>query len=478
MVERHAGMLDLEACLAMRRSAARRHGDASRPARMRLGRRLLAALLACMLITAAAADDDDLDDLFNLDAPLQAGADAGAETGSGLRLGGYGEFAGAYTYAQPEHWSKLRARFELAATGRLGSGIRFKASARADGDAAYGLESGHYPAAVRRDQRRDFSVRETYLDFAAGDWEFRLGRQHIVWGEMVGLFLADVVSARDTREFFLPEFETMRIPQWAVRAEYFAGQSHFELLWVPVPSHDEVGRPGADFFPFPFLTADADVREVRPSRRLSNTHWGARISHLIDGWDLTAFYYRSRDVAPTLYTLPGPSGPVFELRNDRIHQIGATFSKDFGAFVLKGEGVHTRGRRFITADPAPFGLKDTSMLDYVVGIDIPIENVWRVNLQYYGRQAFSHTPGFGFDRNESGATLLVNRRIGNDLEAEVLYATSLNREDYMLRPKLVWNITPAWRGQFGADIFGGRSQGLFGRFDARDRVYMELRRWF
>ena len=30
----------------------------------------------------------------------------------------------------------------------------------------------------------------------------------------------------------------------------------------------------------------------------------------------------------------------------------------------------------------------------------------------------------------------------------------------------------------GADIFGGRENSLFGRFDDRDRVYVELRRWF
>jgi hypothetical protein len=54
-----------------------------------------------------------------------------------------------------------------------------------------------------------------------GNWEFRLGRQHVVWGELVGAFVADVVSARDMREFILPEpeLQMLRIPQWAARAE-------------------------------------------------------------------------------------------------------------------------------------------------------------------------------------------------------------------------------------------------------------------
>jgi hypothetical protein len=28
------------------------------------------------------------------------------------------------------------------------------------------------------------------------------------------------------------------------------------------------------------------------------------------------------------------------------------------------------------------------------------------------------------------------------------------------------------------DIFHGPQEGMFGRFDERDRVYMEVRRWF
>lgn len=440
-----------------------------------MNRKKLVLTLALAVLTAGAgASDDDLDDLFDLDAPLEAGEEA---AGGGLRLGGYAEFGAAYTYRSPTHWSKLRGRAELSATGRLGGGIRFKVTGRADYDAAYDVESRYYPHAVRGDQRSDFSLRETYLDFSSGEWEFRLGRQHVVWGEMVGLFLADVVSARDMREFVLPEFETMRIPQWAARAEYFAGDTHFELLWIPYASYDEIGKPGADFYPYP-LPADTRVRDRRPSRSLSNSNWGLRISHLVSGWDLTAFYYQSRDVTPTLYRTS--LAPTFELRNDRIHQIGGTFSKDYGQFVFKGEAVHTRGRSFLTIDDPvdPFGLRRSNTLDYVIGVDVPVRDVWRFNAQYFGRHAYRHRSDMGYDRDEGGITLLVNRRIGTEFEAEVLYVTSLNRHDYMLRPKLIWNISPEWRGQFGADIFGGRAKGMFGRFDDSDRVYFELRRWF
>ena len=431
----------------------------------------VALVLAAAGLCSVAAAADDVDSLFDLDRPLAAESPA-----SGLRWSGYGEASGAYTYADPEHWSKLRARFELAANGRLGERAKFKLSGRLDVDGAFDLESGHYPGPVRRDQRRELSIREAYVDTSAGSWEFRFGRQHVVWGEVVGIFLADVVSARDMREFFLPEFEALRIPQWAARAEYFGENSYLELLWVPVPSYDEVGKPGADFFPFP-LPADARVHERKPADSLGNTNWGVRATHLINGWDLSAFYYRSMDVSPTLYVLPGATGPAFELRHDRIRQIGGTMSKDLGSFVLKGEAVHTHGRS-LNMPGEPFGLKASNTLDYIIGVDIPVADRWRFNIQHYGHVIQSYETEMGVERHERGLTLLVNRKFGDDLEAEVLVASSIEHKDYMIRPKLAWNFSRDWRGQVGADVFGGGQNGLFGRFANRDRVYLEVRRWF
>ncbi len=391
-----------------------------------------------------------------------------------LRFGGYAELAAAYTIADPQRWSRLRARIEVETTGRFDWGGRFKLAGRADGDAAYAVEDDFYPSAVRDNQRDEFMIRETYLDISTDNWEYRLGRQHVVWGEMVGLFLADVVSARDRREFFLQEFETMRIPQWAVRAEHFAGNAHLELLWVPYPSYDQIGKPGADFYPFP-LPAGTPVREVTPSRSdLSNHGVGARFSYLAGGWDLSGFFYRSRDVAPTLYRTPD----TFELRHDRLHQTGLTFSKDFFSFVFKGEAVYTSGRSFLSADPAArFGVAASDAVDYVVGVMIP-RGLWRFDAQFYGRHVFDHDPGMGFDADELGLTLLLNRKVGDRLEAEVLYLAGLNRRDWSLQPSLTWAITQSWRLQLGADLFGGREIGLFGQYDDSDRVFVEIRKWF
>ena len=60
----------------------------------------------------------------------------------------------------------------------------------------------------------------------------------------------------------------------------------------------------------------------------------------------------------------------------------------------------------------------------------------------------------------------------------MLLVSSLVRDDYMLRPKVVWQMSPAWRGTAGLDILNGNGEGLFSRFDTADRLYVELRRDF
>lgn len=398
----------------------------------------------------------------------------------GAQIGGFLEGAAARTYGGVDHWSKLRLRGEAVGSGSIGADVRWKFGVRADVDHAYVIEDDFYPIDVRRDQRAELVLREAYLDVPYADWEFRLGRQHVIWGEMVGLFFADVVSARDMREFFLPEFEQLRIPQWAARAEYFgADDLHAELLWVPVATVDEIGKPGSDFYGFrPALPIGGTIAsQDRPPARLGHGNWGARIGRLVDGWDLAAFYYNSIDVTPTYHF--DPASFTFTPRHERIGQVGATFSKDLGSLVLKGEAVYAEGRRFNTARAgAAEGLFDTDTLDYALGADVPIGDTWRINFQVFGRRHFSSDAGASLDPNESGGTFLVNRRFGDDVEFELLVVAGFNRGDYMARPKAVWRFMPDWRLTAGVDAFVGNHEGLFGRFDDSDRAYVDVRRSF
>jgi len=391
----------------------------------------------------------------------------------------------AHTHSDPQHWSKLAGRLELGMRGRQGNGVQWKLSGRVDYNAVYDIND-YYASAVREDQRVEFHLRENYLDISSGDWEYRLGRQHIVWGEMVGLFFADVVSAKDMREFILQDFQLMRIPQWAARGEYFKGDFHAELIWIPFPSYDEVGKPstvigqsGSEFFAYP---ASAGVPNIlgdqKPGNRLSNTNYGLRLSRLTNGWDISGFLYSSMDSSPTYYLVGRPLPGIYSYqgRHDRIHQVGGTLAKDLDHFVLKAEAIYTGGRRYNVTDAADAdGVVKQNTLDWVVGLDFNPGVDTRLNTQFFQRVYFDHNPNIIPEHLENGFSLLVSHKFSDTLEAEALLVRSLNRVDWMFRPKLSWGFERNWKLSCGLDIFAGPATGIFGQFDDRDRVYTDLR---
>lgn len=418
------------------------------------------------------------DALFGL--PAVAGEKEDAKAAGGIRWRGFAQNYSAYDYRDPSHWSRAVFRTELGAQGGSGE-LKWKASARLDLDPVY-ASNDFYSSEVRKDQRSDFFLRETYVDTPLAGLQLRLGKQHIVWGEMVGLFFADVVSARDERDFILPEFDILRIPQWAVRAEHFGSNYYAEVIWLPSPEVNNIGKPGAEFYPVQIQPPAGFTQEFRnperPARNARNSNLGLRASTVLDGWDLSAFYYRSTDINPTFYReiIAGPTPTlVFAPRHDRIWQVGSTLGKDLGFTVLKAEAIYASGRSFpVTRLDDDDGVAQQDTFDYVVGLDFTSARETRLNLQFFQRLFGNHDPDLIHDAQESGVSALLSAKWGS-WQPELLVIQSLNRSERMVRTRLGWLPAPNWRLVFGLDTFSGPPLGFFGRFADNDRIYLETR---
>lgn len=429
-------------------------------------------------IMPIAAADSRLSDILSDESLSKADA-------ASFKVGGFLDGLAAYTYAAPAHWSRAVARLQVTGQGTLADDVKWKIGGRVDVDPVY-FSSNFYLDPVKQNQRFSAIWGENYLDFSAGDWNFRVGAQHIVWGEVVGLFFADVVSARDMREFLLPSFDVIRIPQWAGRAEYFSGDSHVEFIWIPVPTFDRIGKPGSDFYPAPLPSpTPPDVAALfedpqRPERNLSNSNFGLRANTLAAGWDLAAFYYRSFSTDPTFYRIPSDvvGQPfVFQPRYDRIWQVGGTVSKDFDQFVLRGETVYTHGRGFSVADlTAPESVVKRSTLDYIVSVEFSLPRDTRINLQGFQRIFFGGDAADLAIRNDGfGASIFVSTKLTSTLEPQLQWIQNFRDAGGLIRPRLNWSAAKNTMVGFGVDIFTGPTDGYFGRYNNRDRLYAELR---
>jgi len=428
-------------------------------------------------------EPESMDALFGKEPAAAPTVEAATPTAasSAVRLTGFYRNELAYTYAGDEHWSKFSNMLDLSATGRTASGIAWKLGGRVVYDPIYDL-TDFYNGEVSDNQRFEAMVREAYFDYSKGDWDIRLGRQHIIWGEMVGLFFADVVSAKDLREYILPDFDVLRIPQWAARTEYFKGDFHAEAVWIPYMSYDKIGKPGADFYPFtpPAIPGSSSViaGEDRPTK-LSDSAYGLRLSYLYNGWDLSGFYYTPLDPSAAFARLTPLPSPVvtYQPIHRRIHQAGATLGKDLGPMVLKAEAVYTTDKLFSVSRLSDAdGLVQQDLLDYIVGLEWSFPQETRFNLQFYQRWFPNHDPDIGPKKTESGFTVLLSTQALNPkIEPELLLIHSLNRDDWLAKFKVTWRPGGNWQLRAGADIFSGPATSLFGEFDNQDRVYTEVR---
>jgi len=82
-----------------------------------------------------------------------------------------------------------------------------------------------YSWAYGRDRDEDLP-RELYADVYLGNWQFRIGKQQVVWGESDGIRLMDCINPQDIQFqgwFYDSDegYESSRIPLWLIKAEYF-----------------------------------------------------------------------------------------------------------------------------------------------------------------------------------------------------------------------------------------------------------------
>lgn len=447
---------------------------------------------ACLLLTLfgpTAIAQESADDLFGDDGAFEDSTDVfddsptDSDNAQGVTFSGFWQNSLAYAYPEDGRFTKFKNILELQFNGRFTDKISWQASGRINYDPVFEFET-FYNDDVEDDQKLFGWVDETFIDIDAGNWEFRLGRQHIIWGEMVGLFFADVVSALDLREFVLPNFELLRIPQWSIRAEYYKDNFHADFIFIPLVTTNNIGEVGAEFFPFPITAIPgANVRfidENEPDGDFGEDFGaGLRASYYVDGWDFALFYYTApdREAAFRRTTTPGLIPTVtFRAEHERIHQLGSTVAKDFGDFVLKSEVIFTKNRLLSVADPTDLdGLTETDELRYVFGANWALGE-HNLNAQFFQTWFTEPVTSMFVDELETGITLrAATTALHPNVEPEVILIRSLNRNEWMLQMKVDWDVQPNWQLTFGADLFEGEPTNFFGRYDNNDRVYYELR---
>lgn len=390
----------------------------------------------------------------------------------------------AYRFHSEPGFSKIRQFAKMDLRFNFNETYTLKIGGRGWYDFAYTV-SDHYPTNVKDQMREELALRDAYLDIKTKKVNIRLGHQQIVWGEALGQFFADVVTPKDLREFFLPDFDFVRLPIWALDVQVqFAPSANLELVLSPDQSVNILALPGADFaFRIPppppgveqFLLADD-----KPETDFKHWNGGARISYLVNGWDLAWLYYTSPAHLPAIFVTVGVNPntgntvAVLVPEHHRVQHFGMTFSKGIKSNILRGEFVYTTGAFFNTNTPTVNqGVVQKNILRYVLGFDSSLGGKVDMNAEFQQQVIFGSTLDLANPVLQSYVFLHFDTGFFDEkLEPEIIYIVDVLHGDMQISPRIHYNVTPAITLTWGTDVFLGPITTLYGEFKNSDRVFM------
>lgn len=393
----------------------------------------------------------------------------------------------AYRTNKLHHLSKSKNILNVNVSGVLSDNFSYVLGSRFSYDAVFDLNND-YNDKVENDQRTMADLRDAYVDFGFGNFDFRLGNQQVVWGQAVGLFFADIVNPKDLREFILPDLDQARIPIFAANMEYYSDNLYLQMIYIPFPEFNEFGQPGSEFdFSKNIYMGNSDMvfnAPLEPANSFDNSEVGFRVATLTRGWDLSLFYlydmynfpinYRSISLNP-----PEAQNPVtitYSPRYERMHRIGSTFSKDVMDAIFKGEFIYSSKMFLETFDVAsPDGIEKSDTFEWLLGVDYTFSNRLESNFQLMQSIILDHQADMAQREIATSFSIWLKTGFFSDkIEPELFFVSSLNYRDGLLRPKVAWNAGDRLKFILGGDVFYGKSSDTFGMFDENDRVYLEI----
>ncbi len=353
----------------------------------------------------------------------------------------------------------------------------------------------------RGGQPGPFRVRllESFLDLYFDRVDVRIGHQLVVWGQMDGVFITDVVSPLDLTEFLAQDFTDIRLAVPAIKASYYLDRWSLTGLLVASPMASPIPSRNSRWFALPQAVETLDVelgKDNLPNPSPSEVEPGAKVSYSGSetGLDLIYFYGRNR-IPVFSKSLDITSGSIerLTLRPDyyRRHVVGARLSSTLpDPFVVESELAY---ESMIKVDVAPsLLLDDPSVLGdlpelllnegHLLG-GLALSRTYHgtfVRAQVVGSYLTRYDDRSARDRFYDAVTLLIRSTWSNETLVGSLFTYYNPGGDYWLNPMLQYSAGSGLNLFVGAHVFGGDTTAgslttaAFGLFDDNDFFFMRL----
>ena len=325
---------------------------------------------------------------------------------------------------------------------------------------------------------------DSYFSVGKSNTEFswRIGKQQVVWGQADGLKVLDMVNPQSYREFILDNFEDSRIPLWMINLSVPIGNSGtLQLLWIPDTTYHELAEPGSVFqitsplrVPHPNISGLEAVHILdvdKPNHALNDSDAGIKYAVFWQGWDLTLNYFYHYQDFPVLYQQRKNDTVTITPTYKRNHLLGGSASNTFGDFILRAEAGYNSDSYFISSNLDSQGVSHYHEIASVLGLDWQGLSDTLLSVQWFQSYLLNYHRSTVRDQSDQSISFLARRLFQNETwKAQLMILHSLNDEDGLVRPRISHTLLSQLDIWIAADVFYGDSHGLYGEFDANDRL--------
>ena len=350
-------------------------------------------------------------------------------------------------------------------------------------------------ASISKDNDFSFDMREAYAEFYLNNLDLKIGKQIIVAGGADALFLTDIISPRNIKDFVLTETPDMRIGVPAIKGSYYLGDYTVDAIWIAqaIPTstfaQDSIWSLPPSLFP-PNLNVTIDP-PTTPELSLENSevfgklrYFGSSISYEI----VTGFAYSDEPhINDLTVALPNVT---LEQSFDRYPILGGSLNTAVGPVVIRGETNISFNKAFtsISKNPGPpltatATVEEHNYIQGLVGLDwklfgfdmssqymLSYISDYNERLVHQGRYAseFSHL-----------ATFRLNKKFLDDKFTFQLFTLiELDPLNALVRPSLTYEIEDAVSLKAEVLLFAGDETGLYGKYKDNSLTSISLYWYF
>lgn len=338
---------------------------------------------------------------------------------------------------------------------------------------------------------------EAYIDYTVGDFDFRIGKQIIIWGKADAINPTDNITPWDFSDILDTDDE--RIGLVSLKADYYFGDWSLEGVLVPtftvslLPTQNSrwyPEMPGTIPNPYypalgsPFLRATYAVLDpILPDENFRSAQTAMKLSSTMAGWDFSLIYYYGYDDLPAYRQFQFLQGDSVLIQLQpcyhRKKAIGGDFASAFGSWGVRGEAAY-----FFTADPNGTNPEiDDPYFQYVIGIDRTFSNLigennlfvliqWIQEISRYKSIYRSDDLNHIFQKSISGR---LEYELGSFSKISLEGVYNFKKKDYYLHPSFSYQLSDGVELKVTGDFLSGKTDSFFGSYRNNKRVQVKVK---